>query len=928
MASGIDAMRKTIREKEPMRPSTRLATLNGEDLTTTAKRRSCDAPNLIHLLKGDLDWIVMKCLEKDRTRRYETANGLVADLQRHRQNEPVVARPPSTAYRLQKAFRRNRLAFGAGLAVLLALIAGLALAAMGWRQTRVQRDKALHAREGEELQRKAAEASAVTAQEQTKRAEARQAEAHRLLYVADMNLAQNAWDQTHLGRLRELLDATQSFPERGFEWYHWQRQTHLADLTLRTINGISSAVFSPDGQRIATGSAWPSVELWDVASGRALLSIEGARPPTLFTVFSVAFSPDGHRIVAGGGDGTAKVWNAFSGDELVNLKGHTNVISSVTFSPDGQRIATASWDGTAKVWDAASGRVFLTLEVGAVQFAQMKKDFADKYFPIQVTCVAFSPDGRRIVTGSGRFAQVWDAASGGVLLTLDGRGTPIYSAAFSPDGQRIVTGGFRTAIIWDAPTGRELFILAGQAGMISSVAFSPDGDQIATGSTDGTVKLWAVLNGQELRTIKAHNGGVSSVAFSPDGQRLVTAGGDEARVWDILGNKGLAAHGVTAEELRRDDDMAADKGLAALVEHRNAHHLSTPIAFSLDGKRIAASASDQVRVWDAVSERELLALKATNGVFALALSPDGRRIVTGGSKTAIVWDTATGHQLSVFTGHSGAITISSVAFSPDGQRILSRGSFTDDGAKVWEADTGRELFTIKGHTNEDLPAGMPIIMSATYSPDGQWILTGSMGGLFEVWDAARGRELFALKGMISSAAYSPDGQRIVSWNFEGTATVWEAASGKELLTLGTHTRTGRGPSAQRTGTTAAFSPDAQRIVTGSTDNTAKVWDAVSGKELLTLKGHGGPVECVAFTPDGQRILTLSNDQSAKLWDAASGREVLTLAANVGFSSNVAFSPDGRWIFAGRDGKADNAWAAARPEQVAQWHAEDTAPVQP
>src|SRR6185295_11508558 len=97
VASGIDAMRKTIREKEPARPSARLATLQGEDLTTTAKRRSAEAPRLIHLLKGDLDWIVMKALEKDRTHRYETANGLAADLQRHLSNEPVVARPPSTA---------------------------------------------------------------------------------------------------------------------------------------------------------------------------------------------------------------------------------------------------------------------------------------------------------------------------------------------------------------------------------------------------------------------------------------------------------------------------------------------------------------------------------------------------------------------------------------------------------------------------------------------------------------------------------------------------------------------------------------------------------------------------------------------------------------------------------------------------------------
>jgi tetratricopeptide (TPR) repeat protein len=125
LASGLDAMRKTIREKEPVRPSTRLATLQGEELTTTAKRRSAETSKLMHLLRGDLDWIVMKCLEKDRTRRYETANGLAADIDRHLNNEPVVARPPSTVYRFQKAFRRNKLVFAAGGVVIAALILGV-----------------------------------------------------------------------------------------------------------------------------------------------------------------------------------------------------------------------------------------------------------------------------------------------------------------------------------------------------------------------------------------------------------------------------------------------------------------------------------------------------------------------------------------------------------------------------------------------------------------------------------------------------------------------------------------------------------------------------------------------------------------------------------------------------------------------------------
>ena len=157
LQAGLDEIRRTIREQEPARPSTRLSTMLGADLTAVAKHRKSEAPKLIHLVRGDLDWIVMKALEKDRTRRYETANGLAMDIQRHLSNEPVVARPPSAAYKFQKAFRRNKLMFAAGTAVLIALVAGLGLAAIGWHQTRLERDKAVQARAEEEEQRKAAQ---------------------------------------------------------------------------------------------------------------------------------------------------------------------------------------------------------------------------------------------------------------------------------------------------------------------------------------------------------------------------------------------------------------------------------------------------------------------------------------------------------------------------------------------------------------------------------------------------------------------------------------------------------------------------------------------------------------------------------------------------------------------------------------------------
>ena len=204
MSQGIDQMRKTIREKEPVRPSTRFATLKGDDLTTTAKRRSADKSKLMHQLKGDLDWIVMKCLEKDRTRRYETANGLAADLNRHLNSEPVVARPPSTVYRIQKAIRRNKISFAAGTVVFGALLLGII--ATTWQSVRATRAK---------QEAVAAQAQAVAAQveenKQRQQADAARGQAEGLVGFMIQDLQPSLKDYGRLSLLRQVDEKTVSY---------------------------------------------------------------------------------------------------------------------------------------------------------------------------------------------------------------------------------------------------------------------------------------------------------------------------------------------------------------------------------------------------------------------------------------------------------------------------------------------------------------------------------------------------------------------------------------------------------------------------------------------------------------------------------------------------------------------------------------------
>jgi len=813
--AGLEEMVRCIREQEPLRPSTRLSKLQREELTTTAQRRGTEPPKLIHLLRGDLDWIVMKCLEKNRTRRYEAANALARDIECYLSHEPITARPPSTAYRAGKFVRRNKVMVGAGAAVGAALVLGIV--GSTWQAVRATRAEREQSRQRQRAEAESGKAERAVAAEKQQRLEAQ-----RHLYAANMNLAQQAWEQNNIPWLRQLLEDTQGSPGRGFEWYYWQRQTHLALKTLRGhLDIVRSVAFSPDGQRIVTGSGDQTAKVWEAASGREMLALKGHSA----AISSVAVSPDGQRIVTGSFDRTAKVWEAASGRDLLTLKGHSDRIHSVAFSLDGQRIVTGSLDRTAKVWEAASGRELLTHQGHSSG----------------INSGAFSPDGQRIVTGSDdQTAKVWEAASGRDLLTLKGHSGAIRSVAFSPDGQRIVTGSEdQTAKVWEAASGRELLTLKGHSGGIGSVAFSPDGQRIVTGSFDRTAKVWEAASGRELLTLRGHSAQIWSVTFSPDGQRIVSGSGDQtAKVWEV----------------------ASGRELPTLKGHRDQ---IWSVAFSPDGQRIVTGSDDQTaKVWEAATGRELLTLKGQSaGITSVAFSPDGQRIVTGSyDKTAKVWEAASGRELLTLKGHSGWTL--PVAFSPDGQRIVSGSG--DQTAKVWETASGRELLTLKGHSS--------LIWSVAFSPDGQRIVSGSGDQTAKVWEAASGRELLTLKGhsaAIRSVAFFPDGQRIVTGSSDQTAKVWEAASGRELLTL-------KGHSAGIL--SVAFSPDGQRIVTGSSDQTARVWEAARAEQVAAWQQEERAAAQSLAALQRERIAEQERQRMARARDEGAIKRWLILAA--------------------------------------------------
>ncbi len=828
---GLDALRQLIRQKEPLKPSTRLKTLSAEDQTATAKHRRTEPLKLTHQLRGDLDWIVLKCLEKDRTRRYETANELALDLQRHLANEPVLARPPSLVYTLQKTWQRHKLAMIAGIVVTFALAGGTGVSTWQTVQARQSRDAAEAARRAEATQRQAAQAALRMEETERKRAEASEKAAQGLLYVANLNLIRQAWDANNLNRIRQLLDETTASRDRGFEWYYWQRQVHLDQRTFRAhATRVWSASFSPDGLRIVTTSDDGTAKVLEASTGRELLTLPGHND----WVRSASFSPDGTRIVTGSKDYVARVWDATEGVELLRLLGHRTAIRTAEYFPDGRRIVTASQDGTARIWDADTGRQLLELR-GHSNW---------------VFSAAASPDGRLVVTaGDDDSARIWNADDGRELLRLTGHAGNVRTAAFSPDGRHVVTASQdQTAKIWDTERGHLRTTLVGHNANVFSAAFSPDGRRIVTTSGDQTIRIWDAENGRELNQLKGHGGDIYTAVYSKSGRQILSASADAtAKIWD-----------------------AASPSTPLSLEHGGSVFA---LAVAPDSERIATGGTgDRVKVWSATTGKLLLTLPSADAeVRSLAFSPDGQRLAAGhGDGSVDVWLANEGRRRFNFAGHVG---VNSIAFSTDGRRLITAGS--EGKIKVWAADDGRELLS--------LPPVSGQTFSARFSPDGARIVSSYLTGA-KVWDAHTGAEIFTLidtPHRVRAVTFSPDGRRILAASEDKTARVWQASNGGLQHTLNGHTH----------GVFAAgYSPDGKRIVTGSQDFAAKVWDAATGQELLTLSGHKGAISSVAFSPDGQRLVTGSVDGTARVWTAALPEQVATWQQEQLSGSNRLHAP--------------------------------------
>ncbi|HBJ82511.1 MAG TPA: hypothetical protein DDZ88_01270, partial [Verrucomicrobiales bacterium] len=354
--AAMDEVFRSIRESEPRRPSSKFTPAT-ELTNKTANLRHSEPKKLGEALKGDLDWIVMRTLEKDRNRRYETANALALELGRHLNNEPVLAGPPSVSYRLRKFVRRQKGPLSAAAALFVALAGGVVVSL--W-QAKVARE----AEQVAEQRREAAERAQALADQATRTAEERAEMIRRNLYVSEMNAAGNlALGESGAAQILALTKQWISQPGeadlRGWEWYYLKSQVHLDAKTLKTPHrSVEALAFHPDGNVLATAGYDRAIRLWDTKSYREIQSLTGHE----HHVTSLAWNPDGKRLASASIDKSIRIWNAIEGVELLRITGEFAECKHLSWSPDGKFLARGAEPYRAAIWDGRTGSRIKTFE--------------------------------------------------------------------------------------------------------------------------------------------------------------------------------------------------------------------------------------------------------------------------------------------------------------------------------------------------------------------------------------------------------------------------------------------------------------------------------------------------------------------------------------------------------------------------------------
>ena len=902
--AGIDEIRSIIREVDPPKPSARVKTLGGADLTTAAQRRHTDGAKIPPQLRGDLDWIVMKCLEKDRHRRYESASALAQDLRRHLANEVITARPPTAGYLLGKVIRRHKLMFVAAAAVAVAILIGLAVSTFMFLREKAAREDALQAKA--EATRAAATATTEAArasveaeranQQATAATEARNRADGALLKTRE-TIAQlrfrKAVEAIEAGRFAEALSRLAAILR--------EQPNHP------TAGSLIVSILSHRSFPVPVGTPLPRAgRNMILGPGGMLLTFDVATPAQLFDLttrqpvgapFSAGnlacFSKDGRRLYIGGSfrwspktdyeGGVLRVWDVEKHKLLATL-GHEGSLIDFHVAEDDSRIVTSEPGIRVRVWDGAD---FSLLRDGLKLFSQNVASewilSRDGRFLVDKKSILNIDTGDIFALGNAPGLPVvqhpslpaflsmqatWTLRNfDGVLVSaarrqLELTGTSGHSDQgylIDPTGTRLATGGLKH-IVWDLQTGDFAAaplpaLAAGDSGRESGArACSPEGLRVVSVG-DGALQPWSMIDGERLgeaarppfRDPKFWN-----PAFLPDGLHIAAPGvGTTVDIWQIADGREMPLV------------LCPVEGAGGFLLHPDGRLL---VVGSYTGR--GARCVD-LKTFQPVGEL----MRTVHSITSLTLAPDGKTLAIAGFFPAVrVFELPSGRLLSEAIQPGEEEYFFAHPFTPDGERILvGRGGILTGWLSLWEWRTGKRVWSV------DLPRGAG--GSLHLSPDGSQV-HDSRGGMFDV---ATGQ----WKDGAANGLITPSWSRTFGWS-HGKWTFLDPLSGKP-----------NGPTISYTGDAEplSFSQDERVLATLSKDRRIRFWSVENGSLIAPPLELRGQVNASAFSPDGRRFAIGMEDGTLQVWDVASGLPLSLRLPHSAPVTQVGWSKSGQQLFA-------------------------------
>ncbi|MFK7821444.1 MAG: protein kinase [Planctomycetaceae bacterium] len=829
---GFQQIMQLIREEEPQRPSQKLSD-SGDAIINISKQRATQPSRLSAVVSGDLDWIALKALEKNRQRRYDGAAALADEIERYLSDEPIEARPPSVAYRLTKTYRRHRLAFGSAILALILLLAGLAGTATMWLRARAaELDATAKTDEARTAENAAvAEAAKTKIAMDTVAVERDRADTAYQSAIATMARSRFQTAALQADRPSLALQALIDVPEqhRGVEWYLLRNSLGHTGVTLFGHRGnVGALSFSPDGTQLVSSGGDHTIRMWDTDSGQLLRSLQCPKP---WGGAGVTYSSDGTQLLSTGSHLTVRLWDAKTGSILNEFPAHQISVASLSFSPDGSRILTGGNDSGVKVWDALTGKELLNVR-GEVPRHSLSN-----------VITSFSPDGSLIAT-RGRFTKLFEASSGREVATITGA-PGSNSLKFTPNGSHIAWCERNELQLYSVLDDRKHSFASVPNGR--QLEFSPDSRTLAVPDQFGRTELQNWRTGVRLGRMARIDGGFS-MAFSPDARRIAIGHGSCIELVSL--------------PLGRDRQLFDNRGEA------------TCIAISPDGNRLAWGGQDGVVRVGSTADRKVEQELAHGGEISLTeFSPDGSMLAVVSKATIDLWDSTTFERSHTIKGHRALVT--GLAFSLDGHRLVT--TSRDKTARVWDTRTGEQLAIHRSNS---------LLYGASFSPDG--LRVGSLSGGVTLWNSKTGevvRKFGRWHG--DCICFSHSGERVVASQISDHGlSVWSTSG--ELLTNMTGHRAKV--------CSVMFSRDDERIISAAEDGTLRVWDANTGDELLSLDSSSGAIVGIAVPRDERFIALASRSGSIELRHATAVEDVRRFIAHASRCTGVSLSRDGKILY--------------------------------